>query len=98
MAAYACSQWPVLPSHHQENWHGGVSPPWYTTPHTVSGKRLSSTRLSHDRSHSDHALLALIAYLRTLTPIENDVPDHQLDFPLSLIVNVIPLARRTAHR
>ncbi len=45
-----------------------------------------------------HAQLAIIAYLRTLTPIENDVPDHQLDFPLSLIVNVIPLARRTAHR
>jgi hypothetical protein len=34
-------------------------------------------------------VLAIIAYLPTLTPIENDVPDHQLDFPL---------ARRSAHR
>jgi len=28
----------------------------------------------------------IIAYLRTLTPIANDVPDHQLDFPLSIRV------------
>ncbi len=34
--------------------------------------------------------LAIIAYLRTLAPIENDVPDHELDFPLNLIVNSIP--------
>jgi hypothetical protein len=34
--------------------------------------------------------IAFIAYLSTLDPIENDVPDHQLNFPLSLIVNAIP--------
>jgi len=37
-------------------------------------------------------LLAIIAYLRSLEPIENDVPSHQLDFPLNLIVNSIPRA------
>jgi len=36
-------------------------------------------------------VLAIMAYLRTLEPIENATPDHQLDFPLSLIVNAIPL-------
>jgi hypothetical protein len=36
-------------------------------------------------------LLAIMAYLRTLEPIENDVPDHRLNFPLNLIVNSIPL-------
>jgi mono/diheme cytochrome c family protein len=35
-------------------------------------------------------LLAIMAYLRTLSPIENDVPKHQLGFPLNLIVNAIP--------
>ena len=44
------------------------------------------------RTMEQRDVLAIIAYLRTLTPIENDVPDHQLDFPLNLIVNSIPLA------
>jgi hypothetical protein len=35
-------------------------------------------------------LLAIIAYLRTLTPIANEVPTHRLNFPLNLIVNSIP--------
>ena len=45
-------------------------------------------------------LLAIMAYLRTLEPIENDVPDHRLDFPLNLIVNSIPLEAelRTVNR
>jgi mono/diheme cytochrome c family protein len=42
------------------------------------------------RTMDERDLLAIMAYLRTLEPIENDVPDHQLDFPLSLIVNSIP--------
>lgn len=42
------------------------------------------------RIMDERDLLAIIAYLRTLDPIENDVPDHQLQFPLSLIVNSIP--------
>lgn len=33
---------------------------------------------------------AIIAYLRTLKPIENKVPDTELDFPLNFIVNTIP--------
>lgn len=37
-------------------------------------------------------VLAIVAYLRTLAPIANEVPDHQLDFPLNLIVNAIPQA------
>ena len=44
------------------------------------------------RTMDQRDVLAIIAYLRTLTPIANDVPDHQLDFPLNLIVNAIPLA------
>lgn len=35
-------------------------------------------------------VLAIIAYLRTLEPIPNEAPDHQLNFPLNLIVNSIP--------
>jgi mono/diheme cytochrome c family protein len=45
-------------------------------------------------------VLAIIAYLRTLEPVANDTPDHELDFPLSLIVNSMPLEAepRTVNR
>jgi hypothetical protein len=35
-------------------------------------------------------VLAIMAYVRTLEPITNDVPAHELNFPLNLIVNAIP--------
>ena len=44
------------------------------------------------RTMAQDDVLAIIAYLSTLEPIDNDTPDHQLDFPLNLIVNAIPLA------
>lgn len=44
------------------------------------------------RTMDERDILAIIAYLRTLDRIENDVPDHRLDFPLNLIVNSIPRA------
>jgi len=52
------------------------------------------------RTMDERDVLAIIAYLRTLDPIENDVPDHRLDFPLNLIVNSIPRAAepRTVNR
>lgn len=42
------------------------------------------------RTMDERDLLAIMAYLRTLEPIENDFPDHRLSFPLNLIVNSIP--------
>ncbi len=42
------------------------------------------------RTMDEDDLLAIMAYIRTLELIENDIPKHQLNFPLSLIVNSIP--------
>jgi hypothetical protein len=52
------------------------------------------------RVMDEQDLLAIMAYVRTLEPIENDIPDHRLDFPLNLIVNSIPLEAelRTVNR
>ncbi len=36
-------------------------------------------------------LYSIIAYLRTLTPVKNDVPQRSLDFPVNIIVNTIPV-------
>jgi mono/diheme cytochrome c family protein len=38
----------------------------------------------------DYDLKSIIAYIRTLQPIENKVPPSHLDFPLNLIVRTIP--------
>lgn len=35
-------------------------------------------------------IYSIIAYLRTLAPISNDVPDSQPDFPMNFILNTIP--------
>lgn len=37
-------------------------------------------------------ILDIIAYLRSLDPIKNDVPVSKISFPMSLIVNIIPKA------
>jgi mono/diheme cytochrome c family protein len=40
-------------------------------------------------------LYSIVAYIRTLKPIENRIPDRQLDFPMNLIVKTIPLTSYT---
>jgi hypothetical protein len=36
-------------------------------------------------------LFSIVAYIRSLKPIENKVPERNLDFPLNIIVKTIPL-------
>ncbi|MGE5437811.1 MAG: c-type cytochrome [Syntrophothermus sp.] len=36
-------------------------------------------------------LKSIIAYIRTLKPIKNEVPDHDLNFPFNFIVKTMPL-------
>jgi len=43
-------------------------------------------------------IYAVIAYLRTIEPVENQVPERKLDFPLSLIVNTIPRSPQFSNR
>lgn len=44
----------------------------------------------HLNSLSEEDILSIIAYVRTLRPIENTPPPTTLNFPLSLIVRIIP--------
>lgn len=52
------------------------------------------------RTMDERDLFGIMAYLRTIEPIENDVAKHRLNFPLNLIVNSIPreAALRTVNR
>jgi hypothetical protein len=49
------------------------------------------------RTMDEDDVIAIMAYLRTLESIENDVPKHQLDFPLNMIVNSIPREAELRH-
>jgi len=40
---------------------------------------------------AEEDLYSIVAYVRSLKPIENKVPDTELNFPLNLIVKTIPL-------
>jgi len=40
---------------------------------------------------SEKDLYSIVAYIKTLKPIENKIPDTELNFPLNLIVKTIPL-------
>jgi mono/diheme cytochrome c family protein len=44
----------------------------------------------HIAQMTQEDLYSLIAYLRTLKEIKNDVPDHELDFPLNVLVHTMP--------
>lgn len=44
----------------------------------------------HYATASREDIYAIIAYLRTLQPIEQDVPESEIEFPLNLIVKTIP--------
>lgn len=46
----------------------------------------------HYGSMDDNDIKSIIAYVRTLAPIDDTVPKSELDFPMSLIVRTIPHA------
>ena len=45
---------------------------------------------SHYRQMAREDIYSIIAYLRTLKPIANEVPERSLNFPMNLIVKTIP--------
>jgi hypothetical protein len=44
----------------------------------------------HFSKMDEEDVLSIIAYIRTLQPIENKVPESESDFPMSIIINTIP--------
>ena len=55
------------------------------------GKALFPVMPYHDYGKMDQEdIYSIIAYLRTLEPIESQIPERELDFPLGLMVNLMP--------
>ena len=55
------------------------------------GKALFPLMPYHDYAKMDREdIYSIIAYLRTLEPIESQIPERELDFPLGLVINLMP--------
>ncbi len=77
--------------HNLKNWTDGEIYRLITTGVTKEGKAIFPLMpfLSY-ASMDPEDVKDVIAYIRTLTPIESTVPDPQYDFPMSLIMKTIP--------
>jgi len=63
-----------------------------TTGVDKDGNALFPVMPYHYYGHMDKEdIYDIIAYIRTLPPIENKTPDHNIDFPMNFILNTIPV-------
>lgn len=82
---------PNLTPHHLKDWSDGEIYRAIASGVGKDGKPLFPLMpyLSYGKADIDD-IYSVISYLRTLDPIKNDVPDSEVDFPMSLIMHMIP--------
>ncbi|MDR3713840.1 MAG: c-type cytochrome [Puia sp.] len=74
-----------------EKWTDGELFRAITTGESKDGKALFPLMAYHNFGMSDpEDIQSIIAYLRTLPAVNNEVPDRELDFPLNILVNTMP--------
>jgi mono/diheme cytochrome c family protein len=80
------------------NWTDGELFRTITTGVNKDGKALFPVMpyFSYGRADEED-IKAIIAYIRTLSPIENKVPPSKYDFPVNLIINTIPKEAALTH-
>lgn len=70
-----------------------------TTGVTKEGKAIFPVMPYHNYGQMDEEdILSIIAYIRTLKPIKNEVPDSKPDFPMNFIINTLPHKARHTKR
>ncbi len=73
------------------NWTDGELFRAITTGVNKQGKALFPLMPYHRYGQMDKEdIYSIIAYIRTLQPIENKIPERELDFPLNFLVNTMP--------
>ena len=74
------------------NWSDGEIYRAITTGVRKSGKPIFPVMPYHSYRQADpDDIKAVIAFLRTLSPIQNVVPEPESDFPMNIILNTIPV-------
>ena len=82
---------PNITSFNLKDWTDGELFRLITTGVTKDGKALINIMPYTNYAKMDpEDIHAIIAYIRTLSPIETTVPERHLDFPLNFLVNTIP--------
>ena len=82
---------PNITSFNLKNWTDGELFRVITTGVTKDGKALINIMPYSAYSKMDRKdIYAIIAYIRTLSPIETTVEERRLNFPLNFMVNTIP--------
>jgi len=82
---------PNLTPYHLGDWTDGEIYRAITAGVSKDGRALFPAMPSHLYGKSSNEdIYAVIAYLRTLEPVENTVPEPEANFPFSLIMNTIP--------
>ena len=75
-----------------KNWSDGEIFRTITTGVNKSGEALFPIMPYHNYGRMDKEdIYDIIAYIRTLAPIENSIPKRSLAFPMNFIVNTIPV-------
>lgn len=80
----------ITPAHLRE-WTDGELYRAITTGVSRQGEALFPVMPYHNFGNMDPSdVKAIIAYIRTLSPIRSSVPDRQVDFPMNFIINTFP--------
>lgn len=73
------------------NWTDGEVLRAITSGVDREGKALFPLMAYHRFGNMDQEdIFSIIAYLRTLDPVKNEVPESEADFPISLLINLMP--------
>lgn len=82
---------PNITPYNLKNWSDGEIYRAIVSGVNKEGKPLFPVMPYHSYGKADREdIYAVIAYIRSLEPIEKDVPKSEPDFPMSLIMNIIP--------
>lgn len=82
-----------------QDWTDGEIYRAITTGVERNGRALFPVMPYHNYGKLDKEdVYSVIAYLRSLNPIENEIPKREIDFPMSFILNTIPEKGTLVHR
>lgn len=82
---------PNITPYNLKNWSDGEIYRAITSGVNKAGEPLFPVMPYHSYGHaSQEDIYSVIAYIRTLTPIQKDVPKSEPDFPMGLIMHLMP--------
>lgn len=83
---------PNITPHNLEDWTDGDIYRAITTGVNKKGEAMFPVMPYHDYGKMDEEdIFSIIAYVRSLKPVATETPERELDFPVSVLVNTMPV-------